>query len=66
MRRLAPGDVAEKVLTAIPAGRLGAIDEIAAAAVFLRSAAAAYITGHTLVVDGGYCVTPARGTGTGP
>jgi len=41
---------------AIPAGRFGAIDEIAAAAVFLRSAAAAYVTGHTLVVDGGHCV----------
>ncbi|HET9988802.1 MAG TPA: SDR family oxidoreductase [Kofleriaceae bacterium] len=40
----------------MPAGRFGTIDEIAAAAVYLRSAAAAYITGHTLVVDGGHSV----------
>jgi 2,4-dienoyl-CoA reductase [(3E)-enoyl-CoA-producing], peroxisomal len=61
MRRLAPpGDVADKAKAAIPAGRFAAIEEIAAAAVFLRSPAAAYITGHTLVVDGGHCVaTPS-------
>jgi len=60
MRRLAPGDVATKAKAAIPAGRFGTIDEIAAAAVFLRSPAAAYITGHVLVVDGGHCVaTPS-------
>jgi 2,4-dienoyl-CoA reductase [(3E)-enoyl-CoA-producing], peroxisomal len=61
MRRLAPpGDIADKAKAAIPAGRFGAIEEIAAAAVFLRSPAAAYITGHTLVVDGGHCVaTPS-------
>jgi 2,4-dienoyl-CoA reductase [(3E)-enoyl-CoA-producing], peroxisomal len=61
MRRLAPpGDVADKAKAAIPAGRFGAVDEIAAAAVFLRSPAAAYITGHVLVVDGGHCVaTPS-------
>ncbi len=62
MRRLAPGDLSTKMTSAIPAGRFGAIDEIAAAAVFLRSPAAAYITGHTLVVDGGHCVaTPPMG-----
>lgn len=60
MRRLAPGDVAERAKAAIPAGRFGTIDEIAAAAVFLRSPAAAYITGHVMVVDGGHCVaTPS-------
>jgi 2,4-dienoyl-CoA reductase [(3E)-enoyl-CoA-producing], peroxisomal len=60
MRRLAPGDVAQKAKAAIPAGRFGTIDEIAAAAVYLRSAAAAYVTGHVMVVDGGHCVaTPS-------
>ncbi len=45
---------------AIPAGRFGTIDEIVAAAVFLRSAAATYVSGHVLVVDGGHCVaTPS-------
>lgn len=56
VRRLAPGEVTDRIKTVIPAGRFGAIDEIAAAAVFLRSGAARYITGHTLVVDGGMCV----------
>jgi 3-oxoacyl-[acyl-carrier protein] reductase len=37
----------------IPAGRFAAPDEIADAALFLASARAAYITGTTLVVDGG-------------
>jgi len=60
MRRLAPGDMAERAKAGIPARRFGTIDEIAAAAVYLRSSAAAYVTGHVLVVDGGHCVaTPS-------
>jgi 3-oxoacyl-[acyl-carrier protein] reductase len=42
-----------RILGAVPAGRLGAGAEIAAAAVFLASAGAAYITGQTLHVNGG-------------
>jgi 3-oxoacyl-[acyl-carrier protein] reductase len=37
----------------VPAGRLGTVDELAAAAVFLCSAPASYVTGTTLLVDGG-------------
>jgi 3-oxoacyl-[acyl-carrier protein] reductase len=37
----------------VPAGRLGTVDELAAAAVFLCSAQASYVTGTTLLVDGG-------------
>ena len=37
----------------IPAGRLGSVDEFAAAAAFLCSNQASYITATTLVVDGG-------------
>lgn len=36
-----------------PAGRLGTVEEMAAAAAFLCSSQAAYITGSTLSVDGG-------------
>jgi 3-oxoacyl-[acyl-carrier protein] reductase len=37
----------------VPAGRLGTVEELAAAAVFLCSARASYITGVALLVDGG-------------
>jgi 3-oxoacyl-[acyl-carrier protein] reductase len=37
----------------IPLGRLGTADEVAAAACFLASDEAAYITGHVLAVNGG-------------
>lgn len=55
MRRLAPADeaVRAKAERSLPAGRWGTIDEIADAALFLVSSAASFITGTTLVVDGG-------------
>jgi 3-oxoacyl-[acyl-carrier protein] reductase len=43
----------EAILTKIPSGRLGTGDEIAAAAVYLSSDEAAYVTGQTLHVNGG-------------
>ncbi len=43
----------ETILSTIPAGRLGTAQEVAGCAVFLASDAAAYITGHTLNVNGG-------------
>ena len=41
-------------LSRIPMGRTGTPEEIAAAVLFLSSAASAYTTGTTLAVDGGY------------
>jgi 3-oxoacyl-[acyl-carrier protein] reductase len=43
----------ESILTTVPAGRLGKADEIAAAALYLASEEAAYVTGETLHVNGG-------------
>jgi 3-oxoacyl-[acyl-carrier protein] reductase len=43
----------DALLGTVPAGRLGTAVEIAAAVVFLASAEAAYVTGHTLHVNGG-------------
>ncbi len=45
--------VRERTLAAIPAGRMGSPDEIAAAVVFLASPEASYVTGQTLNVNGG-------------
>ena len=52
--KLAPLDDTQKLVRErIPLSRLGSIEEIGDSVVFLQSKAANYITGHTLVVDGG-------------
>lgn len=43
----------ESILGNVPAGRLGTSEEVAAAVVYLASDEAAYVTGHTLHVNGG-------------
>lgn len=45
-----------KVVARVPLGRFAAPEEIAAAAVFLGSPESSYITGQTLVVDGGMTI----------
>ncbi len=45
--------VMEEVRKRIPANRVGKAEDVAAAVLFLASPAAGYITGQTLVVDGG-------------
>lgn len=42
------------ILARIPAGRWGTPEDIAGACVFLASAAAGYVNGYTLAVDGGW------------
>jgi 3-oxoacyl-[acyl-carrier protein] reductase len=49
----APAEEAAKITAAIPLGRMGTPEEFAAAAAFLVSPAASYITGVSLLVDGG-------------
>jgi 3-oxoacyl-[acyl-carrier protein] reductase len=51
-RALAPDQVAA-LTQQIPLGRLGQVDDIAAACAFLASRSAGYITGVTLPVNGG-------------
>jgi 3-oxoacyl-[acyl-carrier protein] reductase len=46
-------DYAEQMAAAIPMRRLGSVDDIGYAALFLATDEAAYITGQTIVVDGG-------------
>jgi 2-deoxy-D-gluconate 3-dehydrogenase len=42
------------VLQRIPLGRIGQLEEVTGAIVFLASPAASLITGTSLVVDGGW------------
>jgi 3-oxoacyl-[acyl-carrier protein] reductase len=53
MTRSLPDDQRASLLSQIPLGRLGDVDEIAHAVVFLASRQAGYITGETLHVNGG-------------
>jgi NAD(P)-dependent dehydrogenase (short-subunit alcohol dehydrogenase family) len=44
----------ERILSRIPLGRVGEVEDVAAATLYLASPAAAMVTGHTLLVDGGW------------
>jgi 3-oxoacyl-[acyl-carrier protein] reductase len=46
---------------AIPLGRLGTVDEIGYAALFFATDEAAYITGQSIVVDGGQVLPESPG-----
>ena len=48
-----PDELKATYLAQIPVGRLGRAEEVAAAVAYLASDDAAYVTGQTLVIDGG-------------
>jgi 2,4-dienoyl-CoA reductase [(3E)-enoyl-CoA-producing], peroxisomal len=75
-RRLLAGSAKPLLERITPLGRLGAIEDISNAALFLCSSAASHITGVTIVVDGGLWLASnwvaealavgREGSGTGP
>ena len=52
--RLKDPEVAASLRGGIPMGRLGQVEDVLGAVVFLASPAAALITGTTIMVDGGW------------
>jgi NAD(P)-dependent dehydrogenase (short-subunit alcohol dehydrogenase family) len=49
-------DAIEHLLARVPTGRMGDPEELATAVLFLASDASSYVTGQTLVVDGGFTI----------
>ena len=68
-----PGNIATEGLTelgddylaqmtaSIPAGRLGSVEDVGNACLFLATEEAAYITGQAIVVDGGQVLPESLG-----
>jgi 3-oxoacyl-[acyl-carrier protein] reductase len=52
----------DKMTASIPMRRLGSVDDVASAALFFASDEAAYVTGQTLVVDGGQILPESLAT----
>ncbi|MGE3509916.1 MAG: SDR family oxidoreductase [Vicinamibacterales bacterium] len=64
VRRLTTAATRQAIVDACPLGRLATIPEVASAALFLCSDASAFVTGVTLVVDGGLWLHSSRALGT--
>lgn len=52
----------QALLTLIPYGRVGVVDDIGKAAIWLSSDESEYVVGSTLLVDGGMCLYPGFST----
>jgi NAD(P)-dependent dehydrogenase (short-subunit alcohol dehydrogenase family) len=55
--------MAKRIADAHQLGRFGTPEEVANAALFLASDEASFVTGHSLVVDGGYTAGHRYGFG---
>lgn len=64
-RRLLVGELGTQLSRRTPLGRLGTVEDVATAAVFLCSEAAAFVNGATLVVDGGLWLSAGWATTAG-
>jgi 3-oxoacyl-[acyl-carrier protein] reductase len=53
MTKVLPDEVKQKILAAVPLGRMGTVKDVAEAVKFLASEEAGYITGQVLAVNGG-------------
>ena len=60
---LADPQIRQGILSRVPLHRFGTVEEVAAAVRYLVGPAAAYITGQTLLLDGGLSACGARGIG---
>ena len=60
VRRLLVGPAKEEAEKMTPLGRLGEVDDVSKAALYLCSDLASYVTGVTLVVDGGLWLASSR------
>lgn len=53
-KHILQGEVLKKILSRIPLGRLATPDDLVNAAIYLACPASDFVTGHTLLVDGGW------------
>ena len=49
-------DYMHEIESRIPMNRIGKTEELSGAIIYLMSGASSYVTGHNLVIDGGYSV----------
>jgi len=61
-----PEEARRRLLAVIPMGRMGTAEEVAALVVFLAGPQAGFITGQTIVVDGGVMIPASAATDTVP